>query len=363
MNYCETLRCAELCTGKTCQKCSLKKLCFIVEDPDTAKSMVILAVIAARASKTDVFLFIDPDIQKKLDWLEAYLCLAFGTCNWYLRFHIRSTARMQRDLDSYFYIGANDDYLDLVIDTESMRSTLLPHSTKILGPVYLDQYLRYSPKGEYLEQDAKLDAFRDSNHSKKIVAFYGIESTTFPIQDILRFLSDHNECAAVFMGEDAYELWTADVPYSLIDRLCMINKMELEELTKVVDVLVTNPDATCITIGMAAGIPQICAWDQEDNFKVRDEWKTNNLCVSRELKLGPSFIVNHTAVPFTMAMGDLMANWDLYVENVKRVQYQVKNEHSAMKAKMSEFFEELSCSAELQILVRQEGIPVRFLLQ
>jgi hypothetical protein len=353
MNYCETLRCAELCTGKTCKKCSPLSLCFVVEDPDTAKFVVILAAIAARASKRMVFLLIDKSIQRKLDWIEAYLELTFGTCNWWLRLSICNDTMRTRDYDSYFYISA-DPYSNLLIDPEMAQTTLLPHSTKILGPVHLDQDLHL--------QDANFDAFRDRNQSKKIIAFCGTESTTFPIQAILRFLNDNKEWAAVFMGKDADKLLTADFPYYLVDKLCVVAQTKLEVLTRSVNVLVSNPDAASITIGMAAGIPQICAW-KASIYERDDEWETNNICVSKELKLGPSFIVNHTPVPFKMAMGDLVRNWDLYMENVKRVQHQVKNEHSAMKANMSEFFKELSVSVDLQNFVRREGIPAKFLLE
>jgi hypothetical protein len=356
------------------------------------KPLAILAVIAARTSKTKVtfvyrlntqFLFLDQLAQFMLgDNYKDFLDIV--PMEPVRQRHSKIIETKTNDLfdlsslDQYFSFGQIADSTSLAdysvkLDfgdngqsknrfVSCLLSAYRPF-TRHFGSLYLPSKLTWS-SSVIMEQ---LQDFKFKNQEKKIMVIAGSMQLPFSYYELFTWFEKNEEFkywGFILVGYNDVNKTTSDYYASeeLMEKYFHHNQVfilkdyvEYEDLVKYADFFISNCGAGSVLVPLVAGVAQTCDWIEH----VSGEDKKSNLrSISFVHHVGPGKLDN-----FPNLMKDLEVNLNVYTENALKCSRIVKNETEIMLENMSRFFELLSMDADLQKHVIATGmIPLEFAL-
>lgn len=138
---------------------------------------------------------------------------------------------------------------------------------------------------------------------------------------------------------------------------------EFEDLMPFVDFVITNCGAGSITVPLAYGKPQSCAWSQkvEGNDK-----KANAHTISHDLHVGPDMwrhIKRGVQLPFPTIMQKIDTNFEAYEKAAKTAQMRIQRESAGALNNAVDLFAKITSDVKFQTTLEKTGqIPDVFAL-
>jgi hypothetical protein len=351
------------------------------------KPLAILAVIAARSSKTRVtfvhranthFLFLDkfarfmigdnyqehlrimtlPDIRRINPELKEVNTNPFdmSTFDQYVSFGQIAEMSSYEDYSVKLDFGDNGDSPNRFVSC--LLSWYKPTATHF-GSLYLPSRLTWSNTNDLRE-------FTTRHRDKRIMTIAGSMQLPVPYNELFKWFETNAEFqrwAFILVGYD--DLRTTEAAYyapeQLMDKyfhhhqvLIVKDYVEYEDLMVFSDFFISNCGAGSVVIPLAAGVPQTCDW--LENISGADKLSNLRSIGPALHHVGPRRMQN-----FPQVMEDITLNLDIYTTNAQKSAEMVKSETEMMLTNMARFFELASQSAELQQLLIETGaIPDEF---
>jgi hypothetical protein len=357
------------------------------------KPLAILAVIAARTSKTPVtFVHRFNTHFRFLDKLARFM---IGD-NYHEFLHIIPMEPLQprnpnhkivvplnvtlfdtSTLDQYFSFGQVGDLnsyadysvkLDFGDNGESknrfVSCLLSEYHPNCFGSLYLPSKLTWS--SPIIMEN--LQNFKTANQGKKMMVIAGSLKLPISYYELFTWFETNenfSNWAFILLGyndvtktpSDFYAAKELMEKYFHHDQVFIVQDyVEYEDVVKFADFFISNCGAGSVLVPLAAGVPQTCDWIEE----IQGSDKKSNLRSISPLvhHVGPGRPDN-----FPSLMKDLDKKLKMYSENSVKLARVVKLETEIMLGNMSRFFELLSMDKNLQEEIMTTGmIPSEFAL-